>query len=84
MQGSIEIFVILDTSSSWSVQYSPYIMSPGARYFENCTVDRVLAKNGRVSAVVSSLGTISCEIFVNCAGMVRAFHKVYKFFSCKI
>lgn len=51
-------------------------MSPGARYFENCTVDRVLAKNGRVSAVVSSLGTISCEIFVNCAGMVRTFHKL--------
>lgn len=55
-------------------------MSPGARYFENCTVDRVLAKNSRVSAVVSSLGTISCEIFVNCAGMVRTFHKLYELF----
>lgn len=67
-------------SSALSTDRSHCIMFPGARYFENCTVDRVLAKNGRVSAVVSSLGTISCEIFVNCAGMVRAFHKVNKFF----
>ncbi|XP_054278632.1 pyruvate dehydrogenase phosphatase regulatory subunit, mitochondrial-like [Macrosteles quadrilineatus] len=41
----------------------------GAQYVENCTVEKVLSKNGRVEAVVTSLGTIKCEKFVNCAGM---------------
>lgn len=44
-------------------------MDGGAKYFEHCAVDKILTKNGRVNAVITSLGTIKCEYFVNCAGM---------------
>lgn len=41
----------------------------GARYIENCRIESVQAANGRVNSVKTNLGTVSCEYFVNCAGM---------------
>lgn len=41
----------------------------GAKYLENVAVLTVLTNNGRVCAVETSLGTVKCEYFVNCAGM---------------
>jgi glycine/D-amino acid oxidase-like deaminating enzyme len=42
----------------------------GAKYVKNCEFLHLSTQNGRVSAVETSLGTIKCEYFVNCAGMV--------------
>ncbi|XP_039301246.1 pyruvate dehydrogenase phosphatase regulatory subunit, mitochondrial-like, partial [Nilaparvata lugens] len=41
----------------------------GARFFENCTVERVLTENDRVYAIKTNRGVVRCEYFVNCAGM---------------
>lgn len=42
----------------------------GVKYVKNCEFLNLSTQNGRVSAVDTSLGTIKCEYFVNCAGMV--------------
>lgn len=42
--------------------------SRGCRVVEGVAVTGILQKNGAVSGVVTSHGTISCEIVVNCAG----------------
>ncbi|KAF4527520.1 hypothetical protein B566_EDAN015620 [Ephemera danica] len=42
----------------------------GAKYIEGCEVKNVLTKNSRISGVQTSLGTVRCEYFVNCAGMI--------------
>lgn len=49
----------------------------GAKYIEGCAVEKVSTKNGRINSVVTNLGQISCEIFVNCAGMVSQFIVFY-------
>jgi glycine/D-amino acid oxidase-like deaminating enzyme len=49
----------------------------GILIVENCEVKKILVKETRggqyskVRGVVTSLGTIECEIFVNCAGIVN-------------
>lgn len=40
----------------------------GVNIIENCTVSEVMSSNGKVSSVNTSLGTINCDYFVNCAG----------------
>ena len=40
----------------------------GVRIVEDCTVVGIEMQNGRVSAVLTSLGRIACEVVVNCAG----------------
>lgn len=42
----------------------------GIRVYENCTVKRILVQNDRVVAVETDKGTITCDYFVNCAGLV--------------
>jgi len=42
----------------------------GIQYFKNCQFINLVTEGGRVAAVDTSLGTIQCEFFVNCAGMV--------------
>lgn len=41
----------------------------GARFYENCTVEKVLTENDRVYAIKTNRGVVRCEYFVNCAGM---------------
>lgn len=41
----------------------------GAKYYEYTSVKRILTKNSRVYGVETSKGNITCEYFVNCAGM---------------
>ncbi|OXA64141.1 Pyruvate dehydrogenase phosphatase regulatory subunit, mitochondrial [Folsomia candida] len=43
--------------------------SGGVRFVGNCQFLNLSTRQGRVSAVETSLGTIKCEYFVNCAGM---------------
>lgn len=45
----------------------------GARYIENCTVEEVLTENGAVKSVKTNRGNVTCEYFINCAGMVTTF-----------
>lgn len=49
------------------------ILHTGAHYVENCNVEMVITENGAVKGVQTSKGFISCEYFVNCAGMVLKF-----------
>jgi glycine/D-amino acid oxidase-like deaminating enzyme len=42
----------------------------GVKYVKNCQFKNLVTENGRVAAVDTSLGTVQCEFFVNCAGMV--------------
>lgn len=41
----------------------------GVRYYEDTTIEQVLTKNLRVAGVKTNRGVVSCEYFVNCAGM---------------
>jgi len=41
----------------------------GVRVIEDCRVDAILQKAGRVTGVKTALGDISCEVVVNCAGI---------------
>jgi glycine/D-amino acid oxidase-like deaminating enzyme len=49
----------------------------GIKIIENCEVQKVLVKTTRgghyfkVKGVETSLGVIECDIFVNCAGIVK-------------
>uniref|UniRef100_A0A1B6D3W9 Pyruvate dehydrogenase phosphatase regulatory subunit, mitochondrial n=1 Tax=Clastoptera arizonana TaxID=38151 RepID=A0A1B6D3W9_9HEMI len=40
----------------------------GVRLFEFCGVDKVMTENNHVVAVETMLGTIQCNVFVNCGG----------------
>lgn len=40
----------------------------GVRVFEQCKVKRIINDNRKVEAVETTLGTIKCKYFVNCAG----------------
>lgn len=42
----------------------------GAKYVKDCLYNNLITHNGRVAAVDTSLGTIKCQFFVNCSGMV--------------
>lgn len=44
----------------------------GAKYVENCRVEEVYTENGAVRSIKTEHGVISCEYFVNCAGMVKS------------
>jgi len=46
----------------------------GAKYVKNCVYNNLITHNGKVAAVDTSLGTIKCQFFVNCAGMVSLLH----------
>ncbi|KAL1396664.1 hypothetical protein pipiens_010367 [Culex pipiens pipiens] len=41
----------------------------GVKYFENCRVEFVNTKGGRVESLETDIGTIKCEYFINCTGM---------------
>ncbi|XP_058799373.1 pyruvate dehydrogenase phosphatase regulatory subunit, mitochondrial-like [Phymastichus coffea] len=41
----------------------------GVRYIEHCHVEQVLTENGAVKKVKTNKGFVTCEYFVNCAGM---------------
>ncbi len=43
--------------------------SKGGQYFEGCTVEEILHKDGRIAGVVTNMGRIECEVVVNCAGL---------------
>lgn len=51
--------------------YNLNMFEKGAQYIENCSVEMVITENGSVKGVQTNKGFISCEYFVNCAGMVR-------------
>jgi pyruvate dehydrogenase phosphatase regulatory subunit len=38
-------------------------------YRENCTVENVIVEKGRIVGVQTDAGQISCDYFINCAGM---------------
>lgn len=42
----------------------------GAQYIEHCYIEEVNTVKGVVKSVKTEHGTISCEYFINCAGMV--------------
>lgn len=42
----------------------------GARYVEHCRVEEVKTEKGAVKSVKTEYGTVSCQYFINCAGMV--------------
>lgn len=42
----------------------------GAQYVEQCRIKKVHTQNGAVDSVETTEGTVKCEFFVNCAGMV--------------
>lgn len=42
----------------------------GAKYIKDCRYNNLITHNGKVAAVDTSLGTIKCQYFVNCSGMV--------------
>ncbi|CAK9801517.1 Pyruvate dehydrogenase phosphatase regulatory subunit, mitochondrial [Anthophora plagiata] len=41
----------------------------GAKYIENCYIEEVHTENGAVKSVKTDHGVVSCEYFINCAGM---------------
>ena len=44
----------------------------GVGIYEGVHVEGVDVEGGRVTGVRTSKGSISCEIFINCAGQVRS------------
>jgi pyruvate dehydrogenase phosphatase regulatory subunit len=55
----------------------------GIKIFEDCEVSRVLVKETRggqyckVRGVETNLGTVECDIFVNCGGIVIFLKKLF-------
>lgn len=45
----------------------------GARYVEHCRIEEVKTEKGAVKSVKTEYGTVSCQYFINCAGMVDIF-----------
>lgn len=45
----------------------------GAKYIENCRIEEIYTENRAIKSVKTEYGIISCEYFVNCAGMVILF-----------
>ena len=51
----------------------------GIKMYENCEVTKILVDEthggqyNKVSGVETNMGTIECDIFVNCAGIVTKF-----------
>lgn len=43
----------------------------GAQYIEHCHIEEVKTEKGAVKNVKTEHGTVSCEYFINCAGMVN-------------
>lgn len=54
-------------------------MYSGVQILEQTTVQQVVVEKGHVTAVETDRGSIECEYFVNCAGQVKYFLKL---FSC--
>ena len=54
------IFIYIDT-------YIFYV-SIGVGVMEDCAIKAVHSKDGRVSGVATTHGSIECQYFVNCAG----------------
>ena len=40
----------------------------GVKIVQNCKLEEVLSKNGKVTGIKTNLGTVSCDNFVNTAG----------------
>ena len=55
------------------------LYTAGVKVVEKVTVDKVLVSNNSVCGVRTNKGDIKCEVFVNCAGQVRAAHYSYVF-----
>jgi len=67
------VFIPSDAVADHSVVCSTLAnlaIAGGAKYIKNCRFVSLQVENGRVAAVDTSRGTIQCEFFVNCAGMV--------------
>lgn len=45
----------------------------GARYIEHCHIEEVKTEKRAVKSVKTEHSTVSCEYFINCAGMVSIF-----------
>lgn len=43
----------------------------GARYIEHCYIEEVKTEKGAVKKVITEYGSVTCEYFINCAGMVN-------------
>uniref|UniRef100_A0A4D5RB29 Pyruvate dehydrogenase phosphatase regulatory subunit, mitochondrial n=1 Tax=Scolopendra viridis TaxID=118503 RepID=A0A4D5RB29_SCOVI len=41
----------------------------GARFVENCKVQKILTSSGKVASVNTNLGIIKCDYFVSCSGL---------------
>ncbi|XP_029170477.1 pyruvate dehydrogenase phosphatase regulatory subunit, mitochondrial-like [Nylanderia fulva] len=41
----------------------------GARYIEHCYIEEVKTEKGAVKNVITEYGSVTCEYFINCAGM---------------
>ena len=66
MSAVFSLFATLSVDSCrWSIS-----LHVGAQVFEKVVVEKVEVKNGRVSGVKTNLGSVQCDIFVNCAGQV--------------
>jgi len=45
----------------------------GARYIQHCRIEEVQTEKGAVKYVKTEHGIVTCEYFINCAGMVNIF-----------
>ncbi|XP_043785257.1 pyruvate dehydrogenase phosphatase regulatory subunit, mitochondrial-like isoform X3 [Apis laboriosa] len=41
----------------------------GAKYIENCHIEEIYTENETIKSIKTQYGIISCEYFINCAGM---------------
>jgi glycine/D-amino acid oxidase-like deaminating enzyme len=44
------------------------LMLAGVQVVENCAVQQIMSRNGKVVAVDTSTGMVECQYFVNCGG----------------
>jgi glycine/D-amino acid oxidase-like deaminating enzyme len=59
--------------SDLAMSYAAHARKMGVRFQTNSAVRRVVVENGRVAAVETDDGTISCELVINAAG-AHAYH----------
>ena len=55
-----------------------YFIFSGVKILEGVSLEQVNTEGGRVSSVATREGTIKCEYFVNCAGLVSVISLDYR------